>query len=87
MRKWIILVSLLILPCVAQAKIVINEITVIDDSEQLVMLGNLARSVADSMGGDPLVVTVCYSDYEREVCCSYIGGEASYSFDVYERGE
>ena len=88
MKRLIFIVSIVILLSgTAHAKILIDELTVIDDSMQLTMLGNLARSVSDSMADKPLVVTVCYSDINREICASYIGGEATYSFDIYERNE
>jgi len=85
--KWWLLILLLVLATPASSKILIDKLTVVDGAPRLVTLGNLTRSIADSLFDNPVVVTVCVSDHEQEICCHYINNEASYTFNLYNRGD
>jgi len=86
MRKWLILILLLI-PLTATASIKIHDLEVIDNTEVAVMLGNMAAAIAKSLADESILVTVCVSDGIEEVCCTYIEGEANYNFNIYLGGE
>ena len=78
--------AFLLVAATASAKIQISDLTVLESIvSDSVTVGNITAAIANQLAEESIMVTFCITDHNgEEYCCSYIKGQANYTFNVYQ---